>query len=684
MIRRTFDNLSIRLKLMVLMISVSVLVLSLSSVIIFTYHQHVFEQATIAKVRTQASLVGESVRSAVIFDDKMTATETLKALVSDPYIESASVVFPDRTSFVSYPETPNNLVDDFPLHDYAKFFDRHMVLVHAVNDSHGPIAYTVVHSNLEELTAIKKNNGAVIIVVTVAGILAACLVSFYANKIVSGPLMFMVNYVKGVSETKDYSQRMSLNRRDELGTLVDGFHHLLDAVGDREKALKDHRDSLQSIVDRRTEELYEKAHFDPLTGLPNRILLMDRLEHATRLCERNDQQLAVLFLDLDRFKIINDSLGHAIGDELLFKVSTRLSGAVRDIDVVARLGGDEFVVLMEQINSPNDAAHMAQEILDCFVEPFKLQNHVVYANTSIGVSIFPEDGKDYSLLLKHADVSMYHSKEKGAGNYTFYEKQMNESSHERLELESQLRGAIANNEFHLMYQPQINVAENTIYRLEALLRWQHPKLGNVPPDKFITIAEEIGYINQIGLWVITESFRQLAEWQEQGLDSIGVAVNISASELIDQKLIEHIREQSELFGVSTSKLELEITEEVFMDHPHETIAILSSLRKAGIQIAIDDFGTGYSSLQYLKDLPVDVLKIDGMFIRDMLSNPASMGIVVAMSTLVHTQGMKFVAECVETKEQLEVLRNIHCDYAQGYFFYKPLPPEEVPLAVSQH
>lgn len=379
-------------------------------------------------------------------------------------------------------------------------------------------------------------------------------------------------------------------------------------------------------------------------------------------------------MDLDRFKLINDSLGHDVGDELLKAAANRLKEISRDSDTVARLGGDEFIYLAEGIEKPEDAGRIAQKINEVFKTPFVLANYVLHVSTSIGISVYPSDGQESSHLLKNADVSMYHAKEQGPGSYCFYRDEMNQTIHQRLEIENQLRNAIDNNEFHLVFQPQLCVNTNDIVKLEALLRWTNPELGCISPAEFIPIAEEIGMINQLGKWVINEACRHQKFWQEK---KVRVAVNVSSSQLLDVSLVDYIKSVINEHQTEFEDLEFEITEEVFLEHSQRTIGVLSELQYLGIKIAIDDFGTGYSSLSYLKDLPVDTLKLDGMFVMDLDENRTSRGIVSSTIILAHSLNLKIVAECVETKQQLDFLKSQQCDYVQGFYLHKPLTADEV-------
>jgi len=505
-------------------------------------------------------------------------------------------------------------------------------------------------------------------------IILAIVLASRAQLLISQPLMAMVRYVDKLRLSKEYHQRLNLTLNDELGTLARGFNHLLDEVQNREQKLKNQSKNLQAIVNERTEQLYQKAHFDSLTLLPNRYLLSDRLEHAIASAKRKQESLAILFMDLDRFKMINDSLGHDVGDELLKAAAIRLQSIGRNLDTVARLGGDEFIYLAEGINKAEDAGRIAQKINEAFKAPFELEKHTLHASTSIGISIYPSDGEESNVLLKNADVSMYHAKERGPGHYCFYRHDMNDVIHQRLEVENQLRHAISKNELHLVYQPQVNLETGQIQKVEALLRWHNSDLGVVSPADFIPIAEEIGLIHELGKWVIEKVCEEQLQWSDRPLP---IAINVSSSQLLDVTFIDDIKAATQKHNVSLETLELEITEEIFLERSERTIGTLSALQNLGVKISIDDFGTGYSSLSYLKDLPVDTLKLDGMFVMDLVENSSSRGIVSSTIILAHSLNMKIVAECVETAEQLAFLKSQHCDLVQGYHLYKPLTADQL-------
>ncbi len=423
------------------------------------------------------------------------------------------------------------------------------------------------------------------------------------------------------------------------------------------------------------ERIRQLAYFDPLTRLPNRRMLQDRAQQALASAEREGNSLALLFVDLDHFKTINDSLGHSAGDQLLSEVAQRLTASVRRMDTVARLGGDEFVVLLAE-TTLDGAAEVARKILDVVARPFLVEQHELGVTPSLGISLFPQDGRDFETLLKHADTAMYRAKESGRNAYQFFASEMNVAALERLVLENSLRQGLERGEFILYYQPQINVASGRIIGSEALVRWRHPKIGLVPPGKFIPAAEISGLIVSIGEWVLREACRQNRAWQDAGLPPISVAVNISSVQFRGGQLEGNVRSVLAETGMSAEFLELELTEGILMGGANETVETLRRLSTLGVKLAIDDFGTGYSSLSYLKRFPVDKLKIDQSFVRDIVTDPDDWAIAKAVISMGHSLRLDVIAEGVEHAEQLEMLRDQGCDEVQGYYFSIPLPAQE--------
>jgi diguanylate cyclase (GGDEF)-like protein/PAS domain S-box-containing protein len=443
---------------------------------------------------------------------------------------------------------------------------------------------------------------------------------------------------------------------------------------------------LQDISERRAYEtrLAEVASHDNLTGLPNRNLLNDRLGQALAHAHRNDGLVAVGFVDLDRFKVINDTLGHDAGDELLKEIARRLSGCLRGCDTVARQGGDEFVVVLTDLARAEDASIVAQKLLDALSPPMTLNGREIVPGASLGFAIFPQDGDNLQALLMAADKAMYSAKHAGRGQYRFYDPEMNRAAADWLEVGAELHHALERDEFELHYQPKVNLRTGAITGVEALIRWRSPDLGLVPPNKFIPILEETGLILEVGEWVIARACRQARLWQEQGLPPLRIAVNLSPRQFQQRDLAKRIRSLIDQPDFLPEYLELEITESMVMQNVERAIAMLEELRQLGVHIAIDDFGTGYSSLAVLKRFPVDCLKVDRSFVRDIPGDADDMAITRAVILLAHSMGLSVVAEGVETEAQRSFLVECGCDEMQGFLFSKPLPPAELAERVFSH
>ncbi len=444
-------------------------------------------------------------------------------------------------------------------------------------------------------------------------------------------------------------------------------------------------DASHEVADR----LAHLAYHDPLTNLPNRLAFESQLAQSLRSCLRENNQLALMLIDLDNFKNINDTLGHQVGDQLLQNVAQRLRECVRASDLVARIGGDEFVVVLPEIESPLTAARVASKIQSNLADSYRIADHVLYATPSIGISLYPIDGSDPITLLRNADTAMYHAKKAGRNNHQFYTARMNEASGERLAMENELRQAIAaispaSSEFSLHFQPQVETASGRVLGAEALLRWTNPKFGLVSPLRFITIAEETGLIQPLGDWVIWETCRLIRLMKQQGIAGIRIAINISAQQLRHENLLLLVRGALACYDLRPEDIELEVTESTAMENPEMTLSILDQLATMGIVLAIDDFGTGYSSLAYLKHLPIRRLKLDRSFVTDIETDINDATICAATIALGHSLGLELVAEGVETEAQRHFLAGLGCDILQGYLYSRPLPFDDTVVYLKTH
>ena len=425
------------------------------------------------------------------------------------------------------------------------------------------------------------------------------------------------------------------------------------------------------------KELAHQAQHDALTGLPNRYLFNEYLKQALARAKRKQGKLAVLFLDLDRFKLVNDTMGHNLGDRLLYHIAERIRQSLREEDTIARQGGDEFLVLLPEIADDLEAVSVAERILGVFIQPIILDGNEVYMSTSIGISLYPSDGTDLETLVKQADTAMYHAKEKGRNNYQFFTYGLNIKVNERLSMENSLRKALARGEFVLHYQPQVDFGSGRIVGMEALIRWNSVELGLVPPVAFIPLAEETGLIVPIGEWVLRTACAQNKAWQEQGHPSMSIAVNISARQFREPDFIKLVAKVLQETGLDSQWLELEITESIAMENGKNSLEMLNRFKELGIRISIDDFGTGFSSLNYLRRMPIDTLKIDQCFIRDISSGENGEEVVTAIINLAKNLNLKVIAEGVETNNQWSFLKDRMCDQMQGFLFSRAVPPQEI-------
>jgi diguanylate cyclase (GGDEF)-like protein/PAS domain S-box-containing protein len=438
--------------------------------------------------------------------------------------------------------------------------------------------------------------------------------------------------------------------------------------------------SAQKEAEMRVREL---ADFDALTGLPNRRLLRDRSTQLLAAAERDGSEMALVFIDLDHFKRVNDSLGHSIGDELLCAVAQRLATVVRKVDTLARLGGDEFIIALPGVHA-SGAAEVACRLLEVCAPTFSVAGHDLTITPSLGISLYPVDGTDFETLLRNADAAMYKAKEAGRNAFRFYSSEMNVATLKHLLMESGLRRGLGAREFILHYQPLVHIESGTTIGVEALIRWQNPEVGLIPPDQFIHVAEDIGLINPIGDWVLREACRQVRAWQDAGLPPLVVAVNVSPLQFRQAGFVDTVANALASSGLDARFLELELTERTVMNDAELNLGTLSALNGMGVELALDDFGTGYSSLAYLKRFPVGKLKIDRSFVRDLEVDPDDRAIASTILSMGRSLRLKVLAEGVETKEQYAILRGMGCELVQGYHFSRPLPPEELVAFLKKH
>ena len=538
----------------------------------------------------------------------------------------------------------------------------------------------------------------------ILGVLFSILMLWLLRILIIKRLEKLDNQVANISANNAIHQRVDASGSDELSFVSSEINHMLDIiqashdqlehrVQERTQELQKTNIQLQQeITERKSverelvihkEHLVRLAHYDNLTALPNRVFFNEILNKAINHAGRKNKVLAVLFIDLDRFKTINDALGHPIGDLVLKEMGIRFSAILRAGDILARLGGDEFIVLLNDIGDAKYAGVVAEKLLSSCAQPVKIDSHEFFITASIGICVFPYDGKSLEDLHRNADMAMYKAKRSGGGIYQYYTQEMDIAAHEHIKLEAAIRKALQNDEFVLYYQPQLNLKTGKIECVEALIRWEHPELGMISPIKFIPLAEETGLILPIGEWALREACRTNKAWQKAGYDPISVAVNISPKQFRHQDIAEIVTTVLRETELEAKYLEVEITETAVMDNVDVAISRLNNIHSMGVHISIDDFGTGYTSISYLKQFPVNVLKIDQQFIKGIPQSQNDMAITSAVIALGHNLGLKIVAEGVETAEQVQYLMDHNCDLIQGYFLSRPLPTSKIVLQFTK-
>ncbi len=506
------------------------------------------------------------------------------------------------------------------------------------------------------------------------------------QKSISARLVELDLISRKVSSSGNYAIRVPSLGDDEIGSLARSFNQMLETIEENQLERDKANEALhlnRRRLERAVKDLQYLANYDSLTQLPNRALCMDRIKYALKGASRANTMVAVLFLDLDHFKDVNDSLGHAVGDQLLKSTSQRLSERIRSDDTLARLGGDEFVIILNHLKDTENVIDIVEKIVTSFEKPFELSSYQVNTTVSIGICMYPNDGNDVDSLMKAADAAMYKAKEVGRNTYEFYQADLNKLANRRHQLANELRNAVKNNELSLVFQPQLNLPREKVIGAEVLVRWLNPILGQISPAEFIPIAESTGLIKEIGDWVLENACKVLAQCLKEGLD-IRLAVNLSAMQFKQADLAAQIGQTLNKYHIPPRCLEVEITESMLMRDVNKAIEVLEKIKEMQIRIAIDDFGTGYSSLAYLRRFPLDALKIDQSFVDELVVDNDDTAITLAIISMAKSLRLEVIAEGVETKQQLDFLRENNCDDIQGYYFSRPIPENEFKTFIRQH
>ncbi|PKM36450.1 MAG: GGDEF domain-containing protein [Gammaproteobacteria bacterium HGW-Gammaproteobacteria-10] len=676
---KLFGKNSIRKKLMLMLLLTSSCALLLSAVGFAVNDWLSMRSAIFERLQAQAGVIGHNSIAALTFGDAESAEKTLASLKNEADIVSAVLFSSDGVIFAHFERDEHSIPPAFPAEETGRIDGNFFVVSPILLDGH-QIGNILLISDLSHWEQRQTFHLIIALGVLLLSLSTALLLSSRLQRLVSEPILKLAETARRVSEGQDYGLRAEKISSDEIGTLVDDFNDMLRQVQLRDRELQKARDELEERIEARTLELTEltrqlehQAYHDMLTGLANRITFDDHLKLAIDQARRHGQRLAVMFLDLDRFKTINDTLGHAVGDKLLMQVSQRLLACIRDCDTLARLGGDEFAVLLTQIRQGTDAAEVASKLIAAIAEPIPIEGYSLHITTSIGISLFPEDGDHAETIVKNADTAMYRSKDRGRNQFTFFSSDMNDRAVRRLALENKLRKAIAEGAFNIHYQPRRDTLNLEIVSVEALARWNDPEEGPIAPSEFIPLAEECGLIAAIDEWMLENACREMLACCTGGEADLRLAVNLSPAQFIREDLVEVISGILQRTGFPGDKLELEITESLFGPGSIDACKILEQLCTLGIELSIDDFGTAYSSLSRLKQLPLHTLKIDRSFVHDLGHDADDETLVRTIISMAHNLNLKVVAEGVETETQYDYVKQYGCDTVQGYLFGKPVP-----------
>ena len=676
-----------RLTMVLLLISSVVLALAMAGFLVndwFTLRTALFE-----RLNAQASIIGSNSVAALAFQDRASANETLNILHSEESIAAARLFDVDGEHFASYQRGKDVLPEVLPL-ERSGFRDGQAFVVLPIERDSNRYGSILLVSDFSDWKKRQRLNLLTAGGLLVLSLIAAVLLANWLQRLVSMPIIELARTAREITEKQDYSLRAQRFTEDEIGRLVDDFNGMLKQIQVRDQELHTIQEQLENKVESRTEQLTMltkqleyQAYHDPLTGLANRTTFDNHLRMSIEQVDRYGGEIAVLFLDLDRFKVINDTLGHAVGDKLLIEVAQRFSECMRASDTLARLGGDEFAVLMQHLADSAGAADVAHKLSSVIAEPFAIDDHTLHLSTSIGICVYPLDGKSPEAILKNADTAMYCSKALGGNRFSFFSSDMNVRVERRMLLENKLRDAVQNNRFEVNFQPRCDTKSKAIVGVEALVRWTDPEEGVMSPAEFIPVAEECGMIAHIDEWVLERACLEVLDWYDGKSPEIKLAVNISPVQFTRKDLHLVIESILQRTGFPGSQLELEITENLFGADKPEIHQIFEKLVELNIEIGVDDFGTAYSSLSRLKQLPLNTLKIDQSFVRDLGKDVDDEAIVRTIIDMAHNLNLKVVAEGVANELQYRFVKANNCDMVQGYLFGRPAPGGDIKSLLAQ-
>jgi len=658
---RFFDSKSIAYKMTIIMLVTSSLAVGSLTVALLVYDSISASSLLQQRLATLGDVIGQNSAAALEFSDPDAAVEVLGALRADPPVIAGCLYDSSGKLFAQYQR--GTRARDCPAYNLGDTVgsEPHYAVGRAVLQHGERVGTLVLVSDLQVLKQRRDNLIVASSFLMLMALSVGAVVGLFLQRNISGKFFALVRAMHEFRAEHGFTTRVQVSGTDEIAQLGHGFNAMLTELERRDAEKKDAEAKLRF-----------EAFNDTLTGLPNRRLLADRLDRALAIARRESRIVALLYIDLDGFKLVNDSLGHSVGDALLAQVAARLSARVRQSDTLARLGGDEFTVVLGSLHMKEEAELVAKQLLDAFAMPFPIQGHELNIGASVGISTYPETAQDGASLLQQADSAMYASKRNGKNRATYFTPELGLMVRERLNLENQLRGAVARGEIHIHYQPEFDVDSHRLVRFEALARWIHPTLGRIPPVKFIPIAEESGLIISLGMYILETACAEAVRWQSIAEQKIQVAVNISTMQFKREEFVDDVVAVLKHTGLKPELLQLELTESIMLTGVHAAANTIKRLRSLGISLAIDDFGTGYSCLSYLPALPFDALKIDRSFVKEIASKPESRAMVHSLVALAHDMGMRVIVEGVEDVEQLELIRKYGGNEIQGFLMGRPM------------